>query len=121
MPAPSWRTATRRVSGSDLPAGDDLGALADASGITQLRAVYQTERMLEWRQPMLLGDTPFADVRVGQSTLLIRDTLTEALKPAAMPRPSRCSSPGRGRGAPGASRRAAHSRHSQWTDATRKR
>ena len=69
--------------GERLPAGDDLGALADASGITQLRAVYQTERMLEWRQPMLLGDTPFADVRVGQSTLLIRDTLTEALKPAA--------------------------------------
>jgi signal transduction histidine kinase len=69
--------------GESLPAGDDLGALAEASGITQLRAVYQTERMLEWRQPMLLGDTPFADVRVGQSTLLIRETLTEALKPAA--------------------------------------
>jgi signal transduction histidine kinase len=70
--------------GENLPPGDDLGALADASGITQLRAVYQTERMLEWRQPMLLGDTPFADVRVGQSTLLIRETLTEALKPAAL-------------------------------------
>jgi signal transduction histidine kinase len=33
---------------------------------------------------MLLGDTPFADVSVGQSTLLIRETLTEALKPAAL-------------------------------------
>ena len=70
--------------GEQLPPGDDLGALADASGIAQLRAIYQTERMLEWRQPMLLGDMPFADVRVGQSTLLIRDTLTEALKPAAL-------------------------------------
>ncbi|MGH9175461.1 MAG: ATP-binding protein [Vicinamibacterales bacterium] len=69
--------------GERLPGGDDLGGLAAASGVTQLRAVFQTDRMLEWRQPMLLGDTPFADVRVGQSTLLIRETLTEALQPAA--------------------------------------
>ncbi len=69
--------------GERLPAGDDLGALAEATGVTQLRAVYRTDRMLEWRQPMLLGDIAFADVRVGQSTLLIRETLTEALEPAA--------------------------------------
>ena len=94
MPASSSRTAIRRVLGSGCPAGDDLGALAEASGITQLRAVYQTERMLEWRQPMLLGDTPFADVRVGQSTLLIRETLDRGTQAGgAMPRPSRCSSP----------------------------
>jgi sensor histidine kinase regulating citrate/malate metabolism len=70
--------------GERLPGGDDLAALDEATGVTQLRAVYQTDRMLEWRQPMLLGDTPFADVRVGLSTLLIRQTLTEALKPAAL-------------------------------------
>ena len=60
--------------GERLPDGDDLGVLAEASGFTQLRAVYQTDRMLEWRQPMLLGDTPFAEMRVGLSTLLIRET-----------------------------------------------
>lgn len=70
--------------GEKLPAGDDLAMLAEASSVNQLRSVYQTDRMLEWRQPMLLGETPFADVRVGQSTLLIRETLTEALKPAAL-------------------------------------
>ena len=57
--------------------------LTAASSLTQLRAVYQTERMLEWRQPMLLGDTPFAEMRVGMSTLLIRQSLTTALRPAA--------------------------------------
>ena len=69
--------------GERLPAGDDLGALAEATGVAQLRAVYRTDRMLEWRQPMLLGDIAFADIRVGLSTLLVRETLTEALGPAA--------------------------------------
>jgi signal transduction histidine kinase len=69
--------------GERLPAGDDLAALTAASGLNQLRAVYQTDRMLEWRQPMLLGDTPFAEMRVGMSTLLFRQNLTESLRPAA--------------------------------------
>ena len=68
--------------GERMPDGDDLASLTAASSATQLRAVYQTERMLEWRQPMLLGDTPFAEMRVGMSTLLIRQSLTTALKPA---------------------------------------
>jgi signal transduction histidine kinase len=69
--------------GAALPSGDDLARLTAAGGVTQLRAVYQTERMLEWRQPVLLGDAPFAELRVGMSTLLIRRSLTDALRPAA--------------------------------------
>ena len=69
--------------GERLPNGDDLALLTAASGLRQLRSVYQTERMLEWRQPMLLGDTPFAEMRVGMSTLLIRQSLNTALRPAA--------------------------------------
>jgi signal transduction histidine kinase len=70
--------------GELLPPSDDLAALAEANGLTQLRAVYQTERMLEWRQPMELGAKPFAEIRVGLSTILIRSTLDEALAPAAV-------------------------------------
>ena len=70
--------------GERLPPSDDLAALASANGLTQLRAVYQTERMLEWRQPMELDNRPFADIRVGLSTILIRETVTEALIPAAI-------------------------------------
>jgi signal transduction histidine kinase len=69
--------------GERLPAGDDLAGLAEATGFTQLMAVYQTGRMLEWRQPMLLGEKPFAEMRVGLSPLLIRRSLTDALRPAA--------------------------------------
>ena len=83
-PARSSRTAIRRASASACPTATTSASLAEASGSTQLRAVYQTERMLEWRQPMLLGDTPFADMRVGQSRCSSARRLTEALKPAAL-------------------------------------
>lgn len=70
--------------GERLPRGDDLGVLADAGAPAQLRSVYETERMLEWRQPLLLGDTPIAEIRVALSTLLARQTLNQALRPAAL-------------------------------------
>jgi signal transduction histidine kinase len=69
--------------GERLPNGDDLGVLSGAGAIAQLRAVYQTERMLEWRQPLMLGDRPFAEIRVALSTLLARETLDSSLEPAA--------------------------------------
>jgi signal transduction histidine kinase/uncharacterized protein YjiS (DUF1127 family) len=68
--------------GERLPDGDDLAEIASGSAVTQLRAIYQTERMLEWRQPMLLGDEPIAEIRVALSTLLARRTLNESLQPA---------------------------------------
>jgi signal transduction histidine kinase len=76
--------------GERLPPGDDLALFADAGGFAQLRAIYQTDRMLELRQPMMLeggaGDDalPFAEIRVGFSPLLIRRTLTDELRPAAV-------------------------------------
>jgi signal transduction histidine kinase len=70
--------------GERLPGGDDLGVLAEAGALAQLRAVYQTERMLEWRQPLLLGDQPFAEIRVALSTLLARETLNSSLEPASL-------------------------------------
>jgi signal transduction histidine kinase len=69
--------------GERLPSGDDLGVLSSAGALAQLRAVYQTERMLEWRQPLLLGDRPIAEIRVALSTLLARETLDESLAPAS--------------------------------------
>ncbi|MBA3270978.1 MAG: hypothetical protein H0T71_10745 [Acidobacteria bacterium] len=68
--------------GERLPAADDLAALSEAGGVAQLRSVYQTNRMLEWRQPLLKDDKPFVEIRVGFSTLLMRDALTDALAPA---------------------------------------
>jgi signal transduction histidine kinase len=74
----------RQRVGERLPQGDDLEKVATADALTQLRTVYQTQRMLEWRQPMLLGDTPFAEIRVGFSPLLIQEALNDELQPAAI-------------------------------------
>jgi signal transduction histidine kinase len=76
--------SNRARVGERLPEGDDLRVLAEASALAQLQAVYQTERMLEWRQPLLLGDRPIAEIRVALSTLLARETLDSSLEPAAL-------------------------------------
>jgi signal transduction histidine kinase len=49
-----------------------------------LRAVYATQQTLEWSQPIALGDAPFGEIRVGLSTLLVRDDLNQSLAPAAL-------------------------------------
>ena len=44
-----------------------------SSPLSQLRAIYSGQgRNLEFRQPLLLGDTEFGSIRIGVSTLLIR-------------------------------------------------
>lgn len=76
--------SNRARIGERLPPGDDLAAIANAGAVSQLTAVYQTERMLEWRRPLLLRDQPFAEIRVALSTLLARETLNDSLRPAAI-------------------------------------
>ena len=70
--------------GERLPDADDLAVIAEAGAAAQLSAIYQTERMLEWRQPMLLDDKPIAEIRVALSTLLARETLNDSLQPALL-------------------------------------
>jgi signal transduction histidine kinase len=76
--------SNRSRVGERLPDGDDLRVLSEASALAQLQSVYQTERMLEWRQPLLLGERPIAEIRVALSTLLARETLDSSLEPAAV-------------------------------------
>ena len=70
--------------GQSVPSRVLLDNILAASGLAQLRAVYATEQTLEWRQPMALGDEPFGEIRIGFSTLLVRDDLNESLAPAAL-------------------------------------
>ncbi len=70
--------------GERLPPAGDLPALVEANGITQLRAVYETDRTLEWRQAIALNDVPFAEIRIGLSTTLVRNELDAWLGPAAV-------------------------------------
>jgi signal transduction histidine kinase len=61
-----------------------LNTILVANGLGQLRAVYETPQTLEWSQPMALGDEPFGEIRIGLSTLLVRNDLNQSLGPAAL-------------------------------------
>lgn len=62
-------------------AGVPLRGLLDLGAVGQLRGVYR-DATLEIDEPLSLGDEPFGSIRVGLSTVLIRDELQKALWPA---------------------------------------
>lgn len=72
----------RTLEGMLLPPQGDLNALIAEGAVSQLRAIYD-DRTLEIGQPLLLGDERFGSIRIGVSTLLIRNDLEQALRPAA--------------------------------------
>jgi len=71
--------------GERLPASRDIDALLAGGWLAPLREVYRgTGQTLEHRAPLQLGDEAFGEIRVGVSTLLVRQELDEALVPAAV-------------------------------------
>ena len=61
----------------------DLARLVELSGLQQLRVIYNRDgQTLEVRQPMTLGTDAFGSIRIGVSTLLMRQELNAALRPA---------------------------------------
>jgi len=63
----------------------DLATLPDQSPFRQLSVIYSQEgQTLEVRQPMMLGDQAFGAIRIGVSTLLMRQELNAALRPAVI-------------------------------------
>src|SRR5256885_12450274 len=74
--------ADRSLEGQPLPAGGDLGHLLEQSSLAQVRAIYSSQgQNLEHRQPLLLGNREIGSIRIGVSTLLIRDDLNGSLRP----------------------------------------
>ena len=71
--------------GEVLPAGGDLAGLLARSSLSQLQAIYTGQgQNLEFRQPLRLGDTDFGSIRIGVSTLLVRQDLDASLGPAVV-------------------------------------
>jgi signal transduction histidine kinase len=70
--------------GRVVAARTPLNSLIAERGLAQLPAVYNTSQSLEWSQPIALGDTPFGEIRIGLSTLLVRRDLNQSLAPAAV-------------------------------------
>jgi signal transduction histidine kinase len=77
--------ADRSLEGQPLPPVGDLGHLLDRSPLSQLRAIYSSQgQNLEFRGPLLLGNTEIGSTRIGVSTLLIRQDLDQSLRPALL-------------------------------------
>src|SRR5262245_14972719 len=68
------------IEGQKLEPGENLSTVLDGSTLAQVRTVY-ADRSLEVVLPLQLGEAPFGAIRVGLSPVLIRDDLTDALKP----------------------------------------
>jgi signal transduction histidine kinase len=69
--------------GKTLPARANLATLVAADSVEQLRVIYSEDgRTLEVRQQMVLGDEPFGSIRIGVSTVLMRQELAASLRPA---------------------------------------
>jgi signal transduction histidine kinase len=69
--------------GDRYPPQEDLASLINADSIDQLRTIYARDgRTLEVRQQMVLGDQPFGSIRIGVSTVLMRQELDASLRPA---------------------------------------
>ena len=69
--------------GKRLDPRADLATLEEAGALDQLRGIYsQGGRTLEVRQQMILGDRPFGSIRIGVSTVLMRQELYASLRPA---------------------------------------
>src|SRR5262245_39728325 len=72
-----------RQEDQQLPPGEDLVALLARPALSQLATIYSGQgRTYEFRQPLLLGGTEFGSIRIGVSTLLIRQDLDLWLRPA---------------------------------------
>jgi signal transduction histidine kinase len=70
------------LEGQPLPQGGDLDKLLSRPALSQLLAVYSGQgRNLEVTQRLLLGATDFGSIRIGVSTLLIRQDLDASLRP----------------------------------------
>jgi signal transduction histidine kinase len=69
--------------GQQLLARPDLVELVNASALVQIRLIYARDAGAhEVRKSMMLDDQAFGSIRIGISTLLLRQALNEALRPA---------------------------------------
>ena len=71
--------------GSGIEPRADLAQLLAAYTLTHLSVIYSRDgRTLEVRQQMMLGDEAFGSIRVGVSTVLMRQELNASLGPALL-------------------------------------
>jgi signal transduction histidine kinase len=73
------------LEGQPLPPGGDLKTELSRPYLAQLRTIYSGQgRNLELRQRLFLGNSEVGSIRIGVSTLLVRDDLKTSLWPAIL-------------------------------------
>ena len=68
--------------GKKIEQRPDFGLLGNAGFRQQLRLIYSPPTVYEVRMPLLLNGSNFGDIRVGVSTIFLRNELTPQLKRA---------------------------------------
>jgi len=69
--------------GQRLPPAGGLDELLARDGLAQVREIVNSRgKTLEWRAPLLLGDETLGDIRIGISTLLVRESLLGTILPS---------------------------------------
>jgi PAS domain S-box-containing protein len=68
--------------GKKIEQRPDFGLLGNAGFRQQLRLIYSSPTVYEVRMPLLLNGSNFGDIRVGVSTIFLRNELTPQLKRA---------------------------------------
>ena len=74
----------RALEGRRMEPQEELHSVARAPMLEQMRAVYSS-RIFEVRQQLKFGDRDFGSIRIGVSTLLVRNDLHKALYQAVKP------------------------------------
>ena len=72
----------RSEEGQRVPDRADLSTVLDRSSVELLRTVY-SDQTFEVRQPLLFGDQEFGTIKIGISTLLVKNELQQAFRLAA--------------------------------------
>lgn len=69
------------LEGRPLVEQENLSDILDSGFFDQVNAVF-SDRTFEVREPLLAGESAFGEIRIGVSTILVRETLDEALPQA---------------------------------------
>ena len=113
----AWRSRTpipRAKARCCRSGGDPRSARRADRRSRSCSAIYSGQgQNLEFRQPLRLGDTDFGSIRIGVSTLLVRQDLDASLGPAIVTAGAGAGRGGHRRDAARAAAAAADSRHSQ--------
>jgi signal transduction histidine kinase len=71
-----------QLIGKQITPRENFSNLADAGLLQQMKILYGPSRIYDVRKPLNRGDAPFVEVRIGVSTLFLKDVIREQMRSA---------------------------------------